>query len=872
VWLSNVLTWTGVSLLGALVLLRLAVPFPGNDQRLCPRGLGRAGGAALSLTGLGLWSLGMGAFSVGVSAAAVVLCLKSHSPAWRTPWLVEPISRAALLMDLLVVGVGLAGWAGHTALESTLLKSSLLLEWLVLAVSLTVGWLQRRPSEERSSSPVTDLLDLLVLMSLLALGAVALVADLPAANSAGWMLWPNLLAVQWMLWMPAGALRVGQAHEHEPAAASLPIPSTALDDLTVIGLFQRLPVASMYLRDGRIEQLNQAFRELFDLKDGDALGADALWEAAYPDERERALVRDRLTRSIIEARSSGGRLHGFEMTFFDRAGCRRTFLLSGAWFGREALISLSETTERQQLEDLLNRQEDRLMVAAQVVNDGVWEWNCASGEVICNELYARLLGFDSMAQLPRDIGGVMALLHPDDQLLPDLDPHHDGLSDDSRHIEVRMRHQSGHYVWVLCRSRVLERAADGQAMRVVGTITDITPRKVMEGDLRRAFSQQLAVFDAAPVGICIFSEGRVLQFNRKVAEIFQVDQQLVSLDDLLGRFLADAGVLSPAPVERMQVASTFAGNVIEHHLVDASGESRWLRIYACGISDASMPHGMVVAVEDVTESRRLMREWEHAMDQALAAQRLTASLMANFRHEMNTPFNAMLGFAELITVHADGQDVRDWAEHIRASAQELRLKLQALGDMAQLHAGTVVTRQVDFAVNEMVDELLLHHGPTAMEKSLALTCVAATMDGCLRGDHDLMARAIHPVIDNALRYTHVGGVRVEMSVEGFSESSTKSLSHLLVRVHDSGKGFDLPDLQVPFLPLSRGAMACTQWPGGMGMGLALTKAITDHLGGAVTISRSGTWGSEVILRFPVELVRGVEAAREGAARMDNRLA
>jgi signal transduction histidine kinase len=111
-----------------------------------------------------------------------------------------------------------------------------------------------------------------------------------------------------------------------------------------------------------------------------------------------------------------------------------------------------------------------------------------------------------------------------------------------------------------------------------------------------------------------------------------------------------------------------------------------------------------------------------------------------------------------------------------------------------------------------------------------------------------------------------------MSVEGFSESATKSLSHLLVRVHDSGKGFDLPDLQVPFLPLSRGAMACMQWPGGMGMGLALTKAITDHLGGAVTISRSGTWGSEVILRFPVELVRGVEAAREGAARMDNRLA
>lgn len=862
--LVNLFTWTGVSLLGLMALLRLAVLLPGDGRRFGSRGRCRAAGAALLLSGLGLWSLDLVALSVGVSAVAVVLSLKAHVRAWGSEWFDTLASRAAVVLCVLVAVAALAEWSAHAALASTVLKSTLLLQTVVLAVYLAARWVQPWSSTARAEVTGLERLNLMVPLTLLVLGALALVTGPATAASEGWMLWPNLFAIQWMLW----ARSRGLPDEHDHANGHKVAPPTAnspasLDDLTVIGLFQRLPVASMYLRDGRIEQFNQAFRELFDLKDGGVIGADALWAVAYPDIQERTQVRDSLAKRIFEARSSGGRLNGFEMTFVDRSGLWRSFLLSGAWFGREALISLAETTEKQQLEDRLTQQEDRLMVAEQVVNDGVWEWNCATGEVLCNDMYARLLGFDSADRLPADIDGVMALLHPDDQMVPQLEPGLIGLPEDSRCSEVRMRHQEGHYLWVLCRSRVLERAADGQVRRVVGTITDITQRKTMEADLRRAFSQQLAVFDAAPVGICIYSGGRVLQFNRKVAEIFQVDQQLVALEDVLGRFLADAGVLSPAPVERMQAASTFGGNAIEHRLVDAEGESRWLRVYACAISDASMPHGMVVAMEDVTESRRLMREWERAMDQALAAQRLTSSLMANFRHEMNTPFNAMLGFAELITVQSADEDVRTWAEHIRTSAHELRLKLQALGDMAQLHAGTVVTRQVDFSLKTMLAELHRHHGLKALEKGLTLDCHAMELAGSLRGDRELVARAIHPVIDNAIRYTQTGGIRVLLSVEASTGPASPPARYLLVHVHDSGKGFDTPDLQVPFLPLSRGALASSQWPGGMGMGLALTKAITDHLGGAVTITRSSTRGSEVIIRFPVDVVSGNDVAGEG---------
>ena len=640
-----------------------------------------------------------------------------------------------------------------------------------------------------------------------------------------------------------------------PTVSPVPRAVLQLDSKSVVGLFHRLPVASLFVRAGRIAEVNHEFRRLFGLQDADDIDFETLWLLAYPNKVQREKVRADLLRRVEEARRGGGRLHGFEMNFVDDTGRSRTFLLSGAWFGKEALISLSDITDQRHLQERLHQQEDRLMVAVEVMNDGVWEGDCITGEVSINHLYAQLLGFDSVDDLPRHYDGLMALVHPDDHLSAQSGPGADVRPGARHEAEVRMRHRAGHYVWVQCQSRVIDQEPDGRPRRVVGTIEDITQRKRMESDLRRAFSQQLAVFDAAPVGICIFSEGRLLQFNRMLVRIFQADRTMAPLEERLHRFLGEAGVLSLSFRAGIQRAAIDEVRGVDYPLASPSGENRWLRVHGCAISDAGMPDGMVVAIEDVTESRRLMAEWERAKDQALAAQRVSSNLRTNFRHEMNTPFNAMLGFSELIAEHSDDQGVRIWAQHIQSSARELHQKLQMLSEIAQLNAGTVALAPVVFRLDALLDELLSLHRPAAIEKGLQLNVVAANRDLQVTGDRAMMLRAISPVLDNAIRYTPQGLVRLEMTLGPQVRGDVAPGSLLVVRVLDSGGGFDLPDLNAPFLPLSRGDKANAQSPGGMGLGLALARAITHSLGGEVTIARSDAGGSEVVLRFSVELPR-----------------
>jgi diguanylate cyclase (GGDEF)-like protein/PAS domain S-box-containing protein len=144
----------------------------------------------------------------------------------------------------------------------------------------------------------------------------------------------------------------------------------------------------------------------------------------------------------------------------------------------------AELAERRRSEELLRQSEERYALAARGANDGLWDWNLSSGAVYYSERWAEMVGELSRPLAP-NAEEWFSRVHLSDlpQLKVDIAAQAAGAR--SHFLsEHRLRHADGYFIWVLCRGIVV-RDAEGRAVRIAGSMTDITARKDLEERLRR---------------------------------------------------------------------------------------------------------------------------------------------------------------------------------------------------------------------------------------------------------------------------------------------------------------------------------------------------------------------------------------------------
>ncbi len=142
--------------------------------------------------------------------------------------------------------------------------------------------------------------------------------------------------------------------------------------------------------------------------------------------------------------------------------------------------------DRTEIVEQLCNSEERLNLALNAVNDGLWDWNVLTGEVYSSDRSSTMLGFQS-GEIGDRIEDWGKRLHPDDREQVDrlFKEHLEGDSD-FYSAEHRLRHKDGHYIWVMSRGQVVSRSLDNWPRRMLGTYTDITQRKQAEEALRRS--------------------------------------------------------------------------------------------------------------------------------------------------------------------------------------------------------------------------------------------------------------------------------------------------------------------------------------------------------------------------------------------------
>ncbi|HKM53152.1 MAG TPA: ATP-binding protein, partial [Isosphaeraceae bacterium] len=261
---------------------------------------------------------------------------------------------------------------------------------------------------------------------------------------------------------------------------------------------------------------------------------------------------------------------------------------------------------------------------------------------------------------------------------------------------------------------------------------------------------------------------------------------------------------------------------------------------------------------DITEQRRAEKALEQAeamrqaRDAAESANRAKSEFLSNVSHEIRTPLSALLGYTELMSEHEYLQkgslDIAHYLSNIREHGQVLLGLIDDLLDIARIEAGQFRIVRETCPFRQVVTDLVESLRPRAETKNLALVAeIAGTVPSVVATDRLRLQQILLNMLDNAIKFTNQGTVKLSARVE--NESAEEPM--LLLDVSDTGMGMTDAEMAGLFQAFYRIRSTTFNAPRGTGLGLAISQRLARQLGGNLTVQSAPGAGSTFTLSIPV---------------------
>lgn len=247
---------------------------------------------------------------------------------------------------------------------------------------------------------------------------------------------------------------------------------------------------------------------------------------------------------------------------------------------------------------------------------------------------------------------------------------------------------------------------------------------------------------------------------------------------------------------------------------------------------------------------RLARNHEALQRSEAEAQRANqakSEFLAAMSHELRTPLTSIRGFAELMELRAQEPRVREQSGLIRQGAEHLNALLTEILDLAKIEAGAMGTNPEPVDLQTLVSEVTELFRVSTAAKSLGLTSsVAPDVPATLVVDRLKLRQILNNLLSNAIKFTSQG--HIDLRVAPGPQAGWVSF-----HIQDTGPGI-APDLHaVIFEKFSQGNARTSYQHGGTGLGLSLSRALAELLGGTLTMQSAVGEGSTFTLSLPVHL-------------------
>ncbi len=238
--------------------------------------------------------------------------------------------------------------------------------------------------------------------------------------------------------------------------------------------------------------------------------------------------------------------------------------------------------------------------------------------------------------------------------------------------------------------------------------------------------------------------------------------------------------------------------------------------------------------------------------------RAQEAALAAFAHDIRTALTGILALGELLASSTLGERERGWAAGIKASAEHLASLTTLVLDAAKADARSLTLREEVFRPRRLIKFLADSLTTRAQAKGLAAEAsIADDLPDMLVGDAVRLRAALENLIDNAVKFTERGAVRLEARAAPAGRGRTR----LVVAVTDSGIGLKPAEIKRLFRPFAQASAEIARHYGGSGLGLAVVKRLAKLMGGDLTVTSTPGRGScfrfsAVLPAVPADAVGG----------------
>lgn len=234
----------------------------------------------------------------------------------------------------------------------------------------------------------------------------------------------------------------------------------------------------------------------------------------------------------------------------------------------------------------------------------------------------------------------------------------------------------------------------------------------------------------------------------------------------------------------------------------------------------------------------------YALSKATESDRLKSAFLQNISHEIRTPMNGLLGFTSLLkNSNLSGEEQQEYIEIIMESGGRLLNTLDDIMNISMIETGQITTNTSEFNVNNELTQQFELHKDDILEKGLELEIKPSytKTEIILNTDYDKFNSILSYLIRNAIKYTFQGKIEI-----GFSEA----IDHLEFYVKDSGIGIPDDRLEAIFDTFVQADLSEVKAKEGSGLGLSITKAYVEILGGKIWAESVEGEGSTFYFTIP----------------------
>ena len=563
---------------------------------------------------------------------------------------------------------------------------------------------------------------------------------------------------------------------------------------------------------------------------------------------------------------------------------------------------IRDISEQRKANHLLELGRDQLQAAQEISNTGSWYYDYVSQEITWSEQMYRIYGYNIGDSIP-DVSILNQQIHPDDyertmQVALEAINNKSGFD-----IEYRIIRADGSIRYI---HSIAKHETDNNRHfnQLVGTIQDITERKIAENELINLnnVSKTIAEISESLVNsnndnvkdrICEALEMLSSYFNYQRAVIYEYDTksrelnkciewqteeisqirksfgiehsqinpelfelhqdrlfsgEFINFNDI--SFLPEFAIIERASIIREGIKSVIIIPLFSRN--QFTGLTAFLN-YNSTYAFAEIDASRIKTVNGIFAGSMMRMSYERelllAKEHAETANKAKSMFLANMSHEIRTPMNAVLGFANILKQEIADEDYSTYIQGIINGGNSLLNLINDILDLAKIEAGKVLITPSPTDIKSLAQEVFDIFADKARQKNLSYSIkIDNNVPKLLIGDEGKIRQILLNIIGNAVKFTETG--KIEFTITASKEETAPDNYSITFRIKDTGIGISKVEKEYIFDAFRQKDESNKRKYEGTGLGLTISKRLCDIISAQLNFTSEIGVGSEFEIIIP----------------------